>query len=185
MRWNIPTKVRPILNTYGYVKSRGSIKSWGPPAYLWDLGPQRSKTGQKVQNLIKSPWVLNKTKFPLVFEHWVWIFIKIWNLEFIGSKLAAIILLYLLQYWAPGPFPLYFTTILGLGAVPPNSGAVPPSFYTTDIVLHYLHQYWVPGPFPLYFTSPGSVPPNSQTMPFSAGFQVGFKSMNVLYEFDI
>ena len=39
MRWNIPTKVRPILNTYGQVKSRGSIKSWGPSAYFGDFGP--------------------------------------------------------------------------------------------------------------------------------------------------
>ena len=69
---------------------------------------------------------------------------------------TAIILQYLLLYWAPGPFPLYFTTILGPGAVPLNGGAVPPPFYTTAIILHYLLLYWAPGPFPLLS---GAVPP--------------------------
>ena len=66
---------------------------------------------------------------------------------------TAILLHFLLQYQAPGPFPLYLTTILAPGAVPPNSWAVPPLFYKTTIILHYLLQYWAPGTFPLYPTT--------------------------------
>ena len=74
-----PTKVMVFLNTYRYVKSGGSIKSWGPPAYLGYFGPLRSKIGPKGQNPNKWPREANKVTFPIGLSPWVRIFQKNWN----------------------------------------------------------------------------------------------------------
>ena len=49
---------------------------------------------------------------------------------------------------SPSILLLYFTTTLGPGAIPPNSGPVPPLFQTNAIILNYFLQYWAPGLFP-------------------------------------
>ena len=74
---NVPAKASIFSNTYGYAKSRGPKKSWGPPAYLGDLGSRRPKIGPYGQKSIRRPREMNKATFPHVFKPWVWILQKI------------------------------------------------------------------------------------------------------------
>ena len=77
MKRNLQHKIRVFLNTYGLVKSRGPMKSWGSLGYLGYFGPYMFKIGPNDQTQKKRPKEPNKTTFPHHLRLWIRIFHKI------------------------------------------------------------------------------------------------------------